>query len=83
LLKTLTKIFVAGAVLAFICWLAVQFFFARMPLSVWEEALELFMTIAVGAGAFFGVAWLLGVDEVRDVVDLVRRRFVRRDQPSA
>jgi putative peptidoglycan lipid II flippase len=83
LLKTLGKIFAAGAVLAFICWLAAQFFFARMPLSLWEEALELLMTIAVGAGVFFAVAYLLGVDEVRDVVDLVRRRFVRRDQPSA
>jgi len=50
---------------------------------LWEEALELLMTIAVGAVAFFGVAYLLGVDEVRDVVDLVTRRFVRRNQPSA
>jgi putative peptidoglycan lipid II flippase len=83
LLNTLLKIFVAGAVLAFICWLAVQFFFARMPLSLWEEALELLMTIGVGVAAFFGVAYLLRVAEVRDVVDLVSRRLVRRDQPSA
>jgi putative peptidoglycan lipid II flippase len=79
LLRTLLKVFAAGAVLALICWLAAQFFFARMPLSLWEEALELLMTIALGAIAFFAVAYFLGVNEVRDVVDLVKRRFGRRD----
>jgi hypothetical protein len=32
---------------------------------------------------FFGSAFLMRVHEVRDIVDLVRRRFAPNDQPSA
>ncbi|MFN2542474.1 MAG: murein biosynthesis integral membrane protein MurJ [Chthoniobacterales bacterium] len=83
LLKTLGKVFLAGLVLALICWLALQFFFARTPLPLWQETIELLITIGVGVAVFFGAAYSLGVAEVRDVVDLVRRRLGRMNQPSA
>jgi hypothetical protein len=35
------------------------------------------LTISVGAAAFFATALALGVDEVRDVLELVRRRAAR------
>ena len=42
--------------------------------SGWRLILDVTLTIAVGAGAFFGAAYLLRVAEVHDVVTMVRRR---------
>jgi hypothetical protein len=33
------------------------------------------VTIAAGSATFFGATFLLGVDEVRDVIDLARRKL--------
>jgi putative peptidoglycan lipid II flippase len=82
LLKTLGKVLVAGAGLAGLCWLALQFLFStRLPL--WQELAELLITIALGVVIFFGAAYLLRVNEVHDVVDLVQRRLRGIGQPSA
>jgi putative peptidoglycan lipid II flippase len=78
LFTTLAKVFVAGAALAGICWLALDFLFGRGDLSPWAKAIDLVITIGVGMVTFFGTAFLLRVHEVRDVVDLLRRRFGRR-----
>ena len=75
LFKTLGKVLVAGAVLAGICLLALLFFFNPMPLPLWKKIVDLAITIALGVATFFGAAFLLGVREVRDVVDLVRERL--------
>jgi putative peptidoglycan lipid II flippase len=77
MLKTLAKLLVAGALLAGICFLAQRFLFASYVDSLLRNALGLTITIAAGAAAFFGTAYLLHVAEVRDVVELVRRRFKR------
>jgi putative peptidoglycan lipid II flippase len=76
LLLTLAKLLCAGIGLAAICLLASAFFFSAHPhLAVWKNFLALMVTIAAGAGAFFGAAYLLRVAEVHDVVELVRRRL--------
>src|SRR5438445_2609874 len=76
MLKLLSKLLVAGAVLAAICWLAVQFLFAPgLRLPEWQKILEVTITIALAAAAFFGAAFLLRVNEVREVFDLVSRKF--------
>ena len=77
LLRTLAKLLVAGAFLAGICFLAQRFVFASHVDSVLRNIVGLTITIAAGAAAFFGTAYLLRVDEVRDVVELIRRRFTR------
>jgi putative peptidoglycan lipid II flippase len=75
MLQTLAKLFVAGALLAGIC-LAAQYFHLVSPeWSLWRKALGLAITIAIGAGTFFSVAYLLRVDEVRDLVGLVRAKL--------
>jgi len=82
--QTVAKLLLAGAVLASICWFASAFFFSVHPhLAVWKNFLALMVTIAAAAAAFFGAAYLLRVTEVQDLVELVRRRFGRNDQPSA
>ena len=76
MLATLGKIALAGAVLAAICLFAQHFFFPK-PTKGGELRLiaEVLLTIAVGAGAFFGCAYLLRVAEVEDVVTVVRRKL--------
>jgi putative peptidoglycan lipid II flippase len=72
----LLKLLFAGALLGAICWLSLQFLFQTgTALSEWKKIVDLTITIVVGAAAFFGAAFLLRVNEVRDVVDLVRRRL--------
>jgi putative peptidoglycan lipid II flippase len=73
----LGKICVASALLAAVCWLANSWW-----LNAWEQmrllqkSIALMLTIAIGAGTFFGAAFLLRLNEVRDIVDLVRRRLL-------
>jgi hypothetical protein len=76
MVMTVAKLLVAGAALAAICWLAYAFFFAIHPHApLWQNALVILLTIGIGAGTFFGAAYLLRVAEVHDVVGLVRRKF--------
>jgi putative peptidoglycan lipid II flippase len=76
MLATLGKIALAGVVLAVVC-LAAQQFLLRPAThgSQWQLSFEVLLTIGVGAGAFFGSAYLLRVAEVHDVVTMVRRRL--------
>lgn len=76
MVKILAKLAVAGAFLAGICWLAWAFFFSAYPhAGIWANLVVMLVTIAVGAGVFFGAAYLLRVDEMRDLVGMVRRKL--------
>jgi putative peptidoglycan lipid II flippase len=78
MIKTLAKLFVAGALLAAICLLAQHFiFFSQAGTGAWRKVFGLLLTIIVGGSAFFGAAYLLHVAELRDVVLLVRGRLSR------
>ena len=77
LFKLLAKLAIASAVLAAVCWLALEFLFGGGPLSQWKKIIDLTITIPIAAAAFFSVAFLLRVDEVREVVELVRRKLSR------
>jgi putative peptidoglycan lipid II flippase len=78
MLDGLTRIVLAGALLALICWAANHWW-----LNNWEQMrlvhkmLALFFTIAIGAAAFFGAAFLFRVDEVQEAFELVKRRLRR------
>jgi putative peptidoglycan lipid II flippase len=76
MLAGLGKICVAGVLLALICWAANHWWLdAWEHLRFLEKLCAMFVAIAVGATAFFGAAFLLRVDEVQDVVDLIRQRL--------
>ena len=76
MLTGLAKISVAGAALALVCWAANHWCFdAWENLRFTPKLLVLLITIAFGMMTFFGSAFLLRVNEVRDVVDLVRRKL--------
>ena len=76
MLASLGKICVAGVLLALVCWAANHWWLdAWERLRFLEKLCAMLVAIAVGATAFFGAAFLLRVDEVQDVVDLIRRRL--------
>src|ERR1051325_7514397 len=79
MLIALGKICVAGALLALICWVANYW-----CLDGWDrlhfisKLCALLVAIALGAVTFFSSAFLFGVTEVRDLVDLVRARIRKK-----
>ncbi len=76
MLATLGKILLAGMVLGTIC-LAAKWFLFPTPTrtSEWNLIAGVALTIATAAAGFFGTAFVLRVDEVHDVVAMVRRRL--------
>jgi len=73
----LAKVCIAGAALALVCWAANYWWLdAWQNLRFGPKLLALLITIAVGVATFFSIAFLLRVKEVRDVVDLVRRKLL-------
>ena len=78
LLGLLAKLLVPLALLAGICWLAVQtMFYPGAHLPEWQKIFAVLLVIGVAGGVFFGSAFLFRVDEVRDVVGLIRRKLGR------
>ena len=76
LIFTLAKLAIAGTALALVCIGAQWVFFQSLQdLRIWQKAIEVFFTVAVGGAVFFGAAYLLRIAEVHDVVVLLQRRF--------
>lgn len=79
--KTLAKLLTAGAGLAAVCWAAVTFYLGTgSHLGNLEKLVGVLGTIGVGAAVFFGLAYVLRVAELRDVVEVVRRKLGRNAQ---
>jgi putative peptidoglycan lipid II flippase len=79
MLVGLAKICVAGALLALVCWAANHWWLnAWEDLRFVEKACALFVAIVFGATTFFGATFLLRMEEVRDIIDLIRRRLGRK-----
>jgi len=80
----LAKLAIPLALLAGVCWLSLEMiFYPGVHLPEWQRIFGVLLVISVATAVFFGSAFLFRVDEVRDVVDLVRRKFARKNQPSA
>ncbi|MEO7318955.1 MAG: murein biosynthesis integral membrane protein MurJ, partial [Chthoniobacteraceae bacterium] len=78
LLWTLGKLLVAGACLGAVCWFGELYFFpAGEAQGLWWKLLGVLTTVGTGAAVFFGVAYLLGVAELRDLATVVRRKLGR------
>jgi len=78
ILGLLAKLVIPALLLAGICRLALEFMFQPgLHLPEWQRIFGLLLVILVAATVFFGTAFLFRVNEVRDIVDLVRRRLRR------
>src|ERR1700732_5330354 len=76
MLAGLGKICVAGVLLALVCWAANHWWLdAWEHLRFLEKLCAMLVAIAVGATVFLGGAFFLRVDEVQDVVYLIRQRL--------
>ena len=78
LFALLGKLAIPVALLAGVCWVALGTIFqtgAHLPEL--QRIFGLLLVIAIAVAVFFGSAFLFRVDEVRDVVDLVRQKLVR------
>lgn len=71
LLQLLGKLIIPSAVLAAICWEALQL----SGESQWKKIADLAVTIPLGAAAFFLIALALGVNEVRELVGILAKRL--------
>ena len=75
---TLAKLAVAGAALGAVCWAALRW---ALPVAahagVVGKAAALLATIGVAGAAFFGVAFVLRIEELDDVAAMARRKLGR------
>ena len=76
---SLTKIILASIALFGFGWLARQAVGTVFHLrTFWEVALQAFAAIVVGGGAFYLVASLLRIDELRDFMNTVKLKLYRQ-----
>jgi len=78
MLRLLSRLAVASAVLALICWAGNYFLLADWATQhFWTKLGALTMVIAAGAVAFFLCAAALGITELRGIAQAVKRRLRR------
>jgi peptidoglycan biosynthesis protein MviN/MurJ (putative lipid II flippase) len=78
LFSVLARLALASAALGAVCWASQTWLLSSWPtLGLFAQALSLLATIAVAAAVFFFAATLLGIDEINEVVDVLRRKFSR------
>jgi putative peptidoglycan lipid II flippase len=76
--STLAKLLVAGVCLGTVCWFGTRFFFgAGIPLSEVRKLIGVGTIVVVASAVFFGVAYMLRVAELHDLVEVVRRKVKR------
>ena len=76
MIKTLAKLLAAGALLAGVCWAAVEFYLGSgSHLATLPKLFAVLGTVGVGVTVFFGAAYLLRVGELQDIVAVLRRKL--------
>jgi putative peptidoglycan lipid II flippase len=79
MLQLLSKLAVASAVLAAICWAGSRFLLADWATQAfWPKLGALTFVIAAGIGAFFFCATALGITELHEMTHAMKRRLLRR-----
>jgi putative peptidoglycan lipid II flippase len=79
MLKLLLRIAVASTVLGGICWAGAHWLLADWATQrFWPKLAALVAVIAAAGGAFLMCATALGVGELQDIMDAVKRRLRRR-----
>jgi putative peptidoglycan lipid II flippase len=79
MLRLLTKLAVPSLLLAAICWAGLHSLLASWATeALWPKAGALALVIAAAAAAFFFSATALGITELREITQAVKRRLLRR-----
>ncbi|HEX5175976.1 MAG TPA: murein biosynthesis integral membrane protein MurJ, partial [Chthoniobacteraceae bacterium] len=78
LFSVLTRLALASAALGVVCWASQTWLLGSWPtLGLFAQALYLLATIAVGVAVFLFAATLLGIDEINEVLEALRRKLGR------
>ena len=73
------KIAVASAIMSAVCYFAYQFLAENLGVKGFSvKVIDVFVPIILGAITFFIVAKLLGVSELNQFVNLIKRKFLKR-----
>ena len=76
MLAMLARLSLACAGLALACWAGSHWLLGGWASErFWPKLASLLLVIATGAGAFFGIAALLGIAEMREITQAVRRKL--------
>ena len=79
MLRMLAKLVLPSLALVAVCWGGLQLFFTGWPTQgVLPKLGGLAVVISVGAAAFFFCATALGIPELREITQAVKRRLLRR-----
>ncbi|MGI8435504.1 MAG: murein biosynthesis integral membrane protein MurJ [Chthoniobacterales bacterium] len=78
LLGTFAKLLIAGACLGAVCWLGRYYFFPTgIAQRQWWRLVGVLVTVTSAGLTFFGVAYLLRVAELQDLVSVFKRKLAR------
>ena len=78
LLGTLVKLAVCSAALALVCWASRRLFLADLAhMHLIPKLAAVAVTISLAAALFFAAAYLLKIDEIEDVIKIVKRKISR------
>ncbi len=86
LVATLARCAIAAALMGGICWAANRHVLSTLGDMGWLfQAIALGVVIAIGAGVYFGLCYVLGVSEARDCLGMLLRRIpgLKRFAPKA
>jgi len=75
---TIIKILIASAAMSFVCWMITNGLSSYLGERFIARVINVMVSVAAGAGVFYSVAYLLGVEELKSAVNAITRRFVRR-----
>jgi putative peptidoglycan lipid II flippase len=79
MLRLVSRLAMASAVLAVVCWVGTHFLLADWATQpFWTKLGALTLVIATGVVAFFLSATALGITELREITQAVQRRLRRR-----
>jgi putative peptidoglycan lipid II flippase len=79
MLRLVSRLAMASAVLAVVCWVGTHFLLADWATQpFWTKLGALTLVIATGVVAFFLSATALGITELREITQAVKRRLRRR-----
>lgn len=75
---TVIKILIASAAMSFVCWAITNGLSSYLGERFIARVINVMVSVAAGAGVFYLIAYLLGVEELKSAVGAVTRRFAKR-----
>jgi putative peptidoglycan lipid II flippase len=79
LLTSVAKILVAALAMGVLCWVGNRYWISAVH-GFLQQIFALVSVVAAGVLVYSGATFLLRMDEVRDILSIIKRRFSKRPQ---